>query len=161
MTIGVYRDGVLAADTAIWIGRSLSGHMTKLARHENGSMIATAGISAICSQMMDHFLAGETEQLIALSQEHDDDVDALIVDEEGVCRSFHSGALLRLRSDYMVIGSGHEIATGALGMKASAEEAVALCIFLHGGCGGVVTSLHRGDQEVRSQPASRVIPWLT
>ena len=137
MTIIVYRDGVLAADSLSTAGSVRCGTDRKIVRAHDGSLAAAAGTCGSCSE----FLSWANARDCAFpTPDNDDDFEGILVKPDGsiVFYDFKGRAFTPPTDDYYVLGCGYEIALGALAVGATAEQAVAACIKHHALCGGPI-----------------------
>ncbi len=139
MTIIAYRDGILAADTFVWSGSITIGTTTKIIKAPDGWMAGTAGDS----------YAGECFRRWVMNRrtpEWSNDIEnftGLLIDPNGNVLSYDSkykGPSHAIASFY-AIGSGYEVAIGAMSAGASAEEAARIAIERCSHCGGMIDVL--------------------
>lgn len=133
MTIVVYRDGVMAADTACWTGDIMVGHRRKIVRSPAGHLAGGAGESTLTERFRAWVCAGCPGDLPDLSG----DFNGLLVQPDGTCARVRQ-SVTPLDAPYYAIGIGEDVAAGALAMGATAEQAVRVAIACHAYCGGDV-----------------------
>jgi ATP-dependent protease HslVU (ClpYQ) peptidase subunit len=143
MTVIVYRDGVMAADSLTSEGGLRCWAVDKIFRGKGGgegiALIGIAGSLSNSAAVREWCESGcEADQKPSLSE----DVEVLQVYPCG--SAYWAGRLLArvpIAGDYFAIGSGSQVAMGALEMGASAKQAVEIAIKLRGDCGGPVRVL--------------------
>jgi hypothetical protein len=143
MTIIVYRDGVMAADTAEWTGHYekgyvIVGHVNKIHRLKDGSLLGCSGrtsdIQAV-KAWLEHGSNPESRPAIDKNIGFNAilaTLDVGVFKIEDDCRPF------LVESPYHVVGTPDHFCLGALAAGASAEEAVTLAIQFHEGAAGEV-----------------------
>lgn len=122
MTTIVYRDGIMAADTAVFDRGTYCGKATKIWRNSAGWLFGGAGALGDIAIYRDWFMAGMTGETPKFEENRS---EGLAVDPEG--RMFWHGTESRhvqIEGPYAAIGTGFQIALGALYMGATAEQAV-------------------------------------
>lgn len=140
MTTIAYRDGVLAADSQTTYGASTERTFGKTVRR--GAVLAGAsGSSAICQRFLDWFRAGMSGDPPAMSSGDDHDATGIIVHGPHHILLLNKVGWERRRAEFYAIGSGGEIATGAMAMGASAERAVEIATQHDAYTGGPITVL--------------------
>lgn len=122
MTTIVYSQGILATDSACSAGGTMIGTLRKMARNAQGYLVATAGATLSCAAVMRWVEHGMDEPGPSID---DDEFSALLIRPDGtVCLLGGDGIQVPIDAPYHVLGSGRDIALGALAMGASAENAV-------------------------------------
>jgi hypothetical protein len=151
MTVIAYRDGIIAADTGLWLGQITNGQMIKIARRKGGALIGCAGVSAPARTMMTNFLNFQDDLV------QPDGVQALIISSNGKLISLHEEHWLEVECLYDAVGAGVEVAIGALAAGASAEEACAIAVKHHSQCNGDIVSLSHKSGRLRRKSAAEII----
>lgn len=130
MTVIAYRDGVMAADRSTRACGVEFHETRKVARRADGALIGCAGMSAQGRAMRDWFLAGEVGERPGLGEKEEDSTHALIVRPDGrvEVHDMHGRTDAESEFGYHAIGSGFELALGAMAMGASAVRAVEVAI---------------------------------
>lgn len=124
MTTIAYRDGVLAADTLVAYTTYTNGYTDKIA-YCGGHLVALAGAAFLRVPLEEWVTAGCNDADVPdVLLVHKDKFQALIVDEQGRCWEFDHGFLVQVKAQYTAIGSGGQMAMGAMAFGASAVEAV-------------------------------------
>lgn len=126
MTTVVYRNGVMAADRRVTSGHTRDSRMRKVAKRYDGALIGFCGVASICQRYANWFLTGEKGAAPSLGTNSDDDGHVLIVRPNGKVEFHDRFGWHPISGPYFAIGSGSDIAFGALEMGASARKAVAI-----------------------------------
>lgn len=135
MTIICYRDGVIAADNAVFLGNIRVGSFRKIASRDDGALAAAAGTTSICERFNVWFVNGCQSPFDP--KDEDKDFSAIIVHPDGhVQRMGYQGDEFSIEASFYAIGFPQDFALGAMAAGATAEEAVRLCLQWHDGCGG-------------------------
>lgn len=135
MTIVVYRDGVMAADSLVTDHDLRCGAVRKIQKI-NGCLVGAAGGLAEVQMFFAWYAARAGTDRPVLT---DDNFEGLVVMPGGQVNWYGHGLLpTRLDAPYHAIGSGFKVAMGALWMGASAERAVECAIALNIRCGGPI-----------------------
>lgn len=117
MTTIAYKDGILAADTLVTGGNTRLGHAKKIHRLSGGRLFAAAGT------------VDDTERLLLSLQNKRnppelEDVQGILVERDGSWWLYEGSVWFRYDADHITLGSGSDIATGAMDAGATAEQAV-------------------------------------
>ena len=142
MTCIVYRDGVLAADTLVVDETSAIYHAPKIYRLDDGSLIGAAGNGREILTFLNCYL-----QNIEPPKDYEYTTFAgILVKPSGDVYYCETHDLIdQVMDEYLAIGSGRNIAYGALEMGASAEEAVRMACKYSIYCGLPITTLRLRD----------------
>jgi 20S proteasome alpha/beta subunit len=136
MTTIAYKDGILAADSGIYVGNTLIGSYTKIVQHKSGIMGGAAGNLSDIQSFHKWLLNGaKGDSPIFI------DASGLIVSPNGKLELISDGQRSPIQSSFIAIGSGMDIAMGALCAGATAEQAVSIAIQLHAHSEGPITVL--------------------
>ena len=144
MTVIVYRDGVMAADTGGDVAGAVHRWARKLAKAADGTLYGVGGAASEAHELLAWVDAG-CEGDMPKPRDTGDGSNSFIImraapsaaveiiDAHGTERFMPSAA-------YVVMGAAREVALGALWAGASAEQAVRACLE-HSACvhGDVVT----------------------
>ena len=144
MTIIAYRDGIIAADTAVFGNDDVYvGDIIKIEKHRNGSLVGASGGSTLCRIYKEWFHAAEIHDEFKDSEEG---FTGLIIQTDSRILKIHGPhkKFTTLDAPFIAIGAGKNLATGAMAAGASAKEAVAIAIKYHGFCAGDITTLKLG-----------------
>lgn len=137
MTTIVYRNGVLAADSLTTSNGMRVGYAKKV-RKIGGVLVGACGTSSLCERFFDWLRAGLKGDDPFRGN---DDGNGLVVTPSGHVICFGKHGPSRYCWPYFTMGSGEQIATGALEMGASATEAVAAAISINVMSGGEIQSV--------------------
>lgn len=155
MTIICYRDGVIAADTAIWANNLFVAHGIKIARRPDGYLFGGAGGNvAIQTAMADFETIGDVDDLEGPDF---DELELMIVAPDGGVIELVGDLSSKLYPEFDAIGFGSEVAMGAMAAGATAEQAVAVAIDKSMGCGGDVVSLSHKRAKMIRRPVAEVL----
>lgn len=122
MTTIVFRDGVLAADTAVFDRGCYCGQAEKIHRAPNGSLFGAAGALGDLVRFKDWMMAGEPED--KRPEFRDDDSEAIVIRPDGTVHWFGTRDYAEIVGDFHAIGSGFRVAMGAFAAGATAEQAI-------------------------------------
>lgn len=142
MTVVVYRDRVLAADSRESADRDRidSDKKKKIWRLPDGSLFGAAGSSVAISHLLDQIKKASKQKNKTLPTGLKG-CTALLIDPKDIWY-FEKGYWMEItEEDYLAIGSGATVAYGALEAGASAVEAVKAAIKRNVYCGGRVQKL--------------------
>jgi 20S proteasome alpha/beta subunit len=140
MTTIAYRAGILASDTAQTFNSMRIGTMQKIARRSDGTLVGAAGDASYVTTLM-KWAKSSAKGNPPLPV--NDGGTGLIVSPRGKITLVDDGGLSTCKAEYIAIGSGGEMALGAMGYGASAEEAVAVALKHDCHSGGEVVALKR------------------
>lgn len=138
MSVVVYKDGIMAADSKAYGGKGQCspGWKRKAHRLEDGTRV---GVVSACPGEPERFVAWLAAGADPEAWKGDKpDLRALIVKPNGdvylaADSCYFSGPI---QCDCYAIGSGSEFAFGAMAMGASAEQAVRIAMMHDPNCGG-------------------------
>ena len=148
MTVIVYRDGVMAADSLLTSNGRVESYADKI-RCLNGWLVGISGSWGVASELFDWFEAEckDTIKRPPASIHVDDDkypVNIMAV-RKSDCAVYLIDGLgypQKVKGPFFALGSGGSIAVGALEMGADAVAAVKAAIKHDCYCGGKVKALH-------------------
>lgn len=139
MTTIAYRDGVLAADSLTTSNGVRESPRLKI-RNIKGLLVAGAGTSAICDRFFDWVKAGMT----GLSPwEGHDCGNGMIITPDDTILVFGANGPWQVERNFYSMGSGEQIALGAMAHGATAEEAVGHAIAYDVYSGGDIRTVTR------------------
>ena len=124
MTTIAYRDGVMATDTLAVGGDLYRGKVRKIQRLEDGSLLGIAGDAGYHCFFEKWLLNKPTWENRPRLPENSD-ISLLFVRRDG--RIFHSAerlVLVEVETEFIAIGSGGDLAMGAMGAGSTARQAV-------------------------------------
>lgn len=161
MTIIVYRDGVMAADTGIFNGDVLSGEMEKIFQLDDGTLYGSAGFMADDEPF--HAWVREGVRPDRLSS----DFSGLVIKPDGTVLEVGgpTPTMFQTRAPFYTLGCGSEIAIGALEFGATAVQAVQAACRRSVFCREPITvlSLGNGNRKIKCpecrEPAVREIAY--
>ena len=137
VTCIVYSAGTLAADSLTTHAASRVGGVRKITRGPSGAMAGAAGDTALCHDFLSQVEAGTLKDFDIDGRE--DGFNGLLVTPDGMLhRVGPRGTVWPIDAACAAIGSGMDIALGALHMGATAQQAVEAAIAIDTGCGGPV-----------------------
>lgn len=121
MTTIIYRDGVMAGDTAVFDRGTYCGETRKVFRNEAGALLGVCGCMSALAQLRDWFMAGADGDPPELK---DQDSEGLLIRPDGVAEWIGAGRKrIEMAGAYFAIGSGFHVAMGALAAGAPAIRA--------------------------------------
>lgn len=136
MTTIAYRDGKLAGDSRATANGLIDNQTTKVWQHK-GVLFGASGNQALCEKFRVWVVSGmEGDSPF----EGADDGNGLIVSKAGVV-CFSTSGSWPVSEPFYTLGSGYQIALGALAMGASAKEAVEVAARFDTMTGGKITVL--------------------
>lgn len=131
MTVVVYRDGVMAADTGCWLGDAAHGWAEKVARAPDGRLFGCAGNAAQSEGFLEWVRAGAKGDAPLPDRvgERDSSFIVLVAHPNGMIEVKTAYGDERYRkTPYFAIGAGAPTAFGALWAGADAVGAVRAAI---------------------------------
>lgn len=147
MTTVVYRDGILASDSAVWDGADYStmAHKTKkLFRLKDGSIVGIYGTLHTCLNLIAYLNGDEKPGRL-------EGASAIVVKPSGRIICYEGATQIPvIKARYIAAGSGASVALGALFQGANAMEAVKAAIYHDSGSRGPVRSLTLIESTKRS-----------
>ncbi len=139
MTIIVYKDGVLAADSVCWVGNRIAGFSNKIARTPTGHLVGAAGDTSECQAFVAWCEAGFPEPKPAIK---DSQFSAIVVAPDGEVRLWETNLIpFAITTPWHCVGVVSQFTAGACAAGTTAEEAVRLAIKHTDGGGGWITVL--------------------
>lgn len=129
MTVIVFRDGVMAADSVVSVGSTKLWPCRKVVKAPDGSLHGASGYTPACDAYLMAAEAGETLPDPQPVGDQDSNFVALVARPNGELRyRDRFGSMICDAFPYAAIGSARAVAHGALHAGATAEQAVAACI---------------------------------
>jgi 20S proteasome alpha/beta subunit len=153
MTIVAYKDGVIAADTLVCEQTLKVGHTTKITALAGGGVAGAAGEFALAQRFLTWAAQHNTCELrrFDIGENVDGFVGLIVTPNEyrmgEVVRYDFRGNPARIFAPFAAIGSGTDMAFGAMAAGATAKEAVAIAIQYDPYCGGDIHSLTVGREK--------------
>jgi 20S proteasome alpha/beta subunit len=143
MTTIAYKDGVVAYDSLVTVGRRKHTEAAKVFRW-NHALVGMCGSDCPTNDVVKHWL----KSLLAepkVKGLKNSDFELLIIPADGSLRLLYSdGRGLFLNRLFYAIGSGSDYAMGAMAHGASAEEAVRIAAAFDAYTGGKIRTKRRG-----------------
>jgi len=143
MTTIAYKDGVVAYDSLVTVGRRKHLEPAKVFKW-NKALIGMCGADCPTNDVVKHWL----NKLLAepqVTKLKNSDFELLIIPLDGRLRLLYSdGRGLFLDKPFYAIGSGSDYAMGAMAHGASAEEAVRIAAVFDTATGGKIRTKRRG-----------------
>lgn len=128
MTAIAYRDGIMAADTAVWSQYHTLRHMRKVVKRRDGAVAAAAGNAAANQAFQKWFLEESKEPFDPKSKEEGDFI-AIVAEADGTTWKMDwIGRRIDMVADFLVEGACDELLCGAMAAGATAEEAIRIAI---------------------------------
>lgn len=146
MTTVAYRDGVMAADSLVTGHGVRMGSLAKLVRAKDGTIGGAAGNTLDSARLLRWVgLMGADCRNADVPRSEDKDTSVLIAYPDGSVEWIggHDGRVI-VDAGFHAIGSGGEIAIGAMAFGATAEQAVEIACRLDVWSGGPVQVLNHG-----------------
>ncbi|MDE2100369.1 MAG: hypothetical protein KGL39_24165 [Patescibacteria group bacterium] len=137
MTVIVFRDGVMAADTAGWdyTGHVIKSFRRKIFRLKDGSLFAACGELEHSTVLMEQLNGNDIANYIIT----DDGFCAIVITKDGaILRFLKSMRSTKIEQPFVAIGANEPFVYGALYAGASAQFAVELAIKYTDSAGGDV-----------------------
>ena len=139
MTAIAYRDGIMAADTAVYNGHGARvGHQHKIIVVE-GYLVASCGPAAV-QHIISRWIAGGCVGSPDFGSIKTEDIGAIVVRPDGVVLRFSEDAdpITGLIAPFHAVGSASGLMMGAMAHGATAEKAVLIACDLDAYAGGPV-----------------------
>jgi len=135
MSVIAYRDGVFAGDRQLNAGNTI-GSMTKVFRSKK-FLYGGVGRGTRVAALHEWIDAGMVRNAFPADPVHDDECGSIVmlVSNDGIFLLEDSPYLLRVENPIWAIGSGGELAMGAMAFGATAVEAVRIASELSADCG--------------------------
>lgn len=139
MTTIAYRDGVIAADSLISMGDVRAGSVVKIVRVPGGGLAGAAGELGGMYRFLEwaHYGGEETTADFAGCE-----IDGFLVRPDGTLLVTDSlGGVSPIKAPFHAVGSGRELALGAMAAGADAVEAVKIAVRFDTRSGGPVKKI--------------------
>lgn len=145
MTTIAFRNGTVAADTGCTAAGTRGGEFDKLRKNFAGDVAGVCGFAGWAGRFLDWFAAGEHGEPPKIERiEGSTTGKAVVFRASGQIQIFEETGSYFMRADYFALGSGQDVAFGAMFMRATAQEAVAAAINYDEGSWGVIRCLSVG-----------------
>lgn len=151
MTVIAYRDGIMAADSAVWGDQIIVEHVRKIWRLADGSLFGCSGRLCDAQACADWLLNGGDKPAPAEKGYF----TALVAAPDGVVRRIEWDMRpFEITGPYHTCGAHMEFLHGAMAAGASAEEAVRLAIRYGDSAAGEVQVERLHNWGIRSAAAT-------
>lgn len=151
MTTIAWDGKTLAADRRVTCGGVTDAKVHKIVRREDGALAGSAGNTSLGAAFKRWFLSGEPGERPPLSREQET-ANGVIIRPSGLIEIHDVCGWYEAEAPHYALGSGWEIALGAMAAGASAEEAVRIAAKLDGNTGDEVETL-----TLPPPPAARLV----
>ncbi len=155
MTIIVYKNGIMAADSGAYFGDTLGSYRRKIKRNDAGDLACASGNSDFCHAFGAWFVEGELgDPPTTLNQDDKTQNEAMIVRASGRVYFMNNQIIYPTEQDWGVTGSGSTVALGALYAGGDAVKAVKAAIVFDCHCGGDILAMdhHGGSSTYKFGP---------
>ena len=138
MTVIAVRNGCMASDTQATWDEALKTEKEKKIFSARGALIGVAGDTTSASVFVRWFRSGRPDKRPKIPN---DKFDALVLFPDGTMAIFDNRLIqIEVTSEFFAIGSGREVALGAMEVGATAAQAAAAAVKWSSGCGGRVVT---------------------
>ena len=145
MTTIAYRNGVMAADSFVIGDGVVYGNSRKITKNKNGDICGGSGTLCILERFQKWFQDGEIGDCPKLIGEDDASAQIIVVRVDGRIQEFSKNGVFTYEdTPYVVVGSGGDIALGAMHAGANAYDAVRAAIHHDTRTGGTIRTLRLG-----------------
>lgn len=128
MTTAAYKDGVLVSDSGMGSHSTYEGSVRKLFRSKSNGIVAGCG-DAVSLALIEEWAEQHNCDLDFLADIPERfDYSGLWIREDRSLWFFEKGVAFRFDAPFAAIGSGRDIALGAMAAGASAEQAVTIAV---------------------------------
>lgn len=156
MTAIAYRDGVMAADTAVWHHGTIPYHIKKIDRI-NGMLVAATGRTGLVLRFKEWVRNGMEGEFDRNDAGEDGFHGIIVLPSEIVLHVEIMGPAAAYKAPFYVLGAAHELMLGAMAVGATAKQAVEAAIQWSNWAGGgvQVERLHENAElaEIIGGPA--------
>lgn len=161
MSMVVFRDRQMAADTSLWEGYVMVAEREKIERLPDGRLIGCVGDCAIADPFMDWARQGFPAGFDIMPGDNDEDFEALVVELDGrINRYDHKFRREVSARPWAVIGMGQNFANGLLVAGYSAKKVVETSIKHIAYVGGKVSTLRLGPvSEAEVEEPVAISSW--
>lgn len=134
----------LAADRKITTcGGIHDCNMTKIVKRKDGSLCGVGGSTALAFAFQKWFLKGGKGKL-PLLKDGDADINAIVISPQGKLTVYDPSGYFEADAPFYAIGTGYELALGAMAMGAEADTAVRVASQFDSKTGNIVDVLELG-----------------
>lgn len=147
MTTIAIRDGIMAADTAVFEGAVYAGIISKIVKARDGSLVGASGKAAACWDYI-HRAQVESDKPMQIGE----DASALIIKPDGSVWCIEAGGPpFRIEGPFHATGPGAGVAIGAMAAGATAEEAVEIACRYDKASRAPVETLRLNERELTEE----------
>jgi 20S proteasome alpha/beta subunit len=143
MTTIAYKDGIVAYDSLVTVGRQKHSEPAKVFKWQ-GTLVGMCGADCPENYKVKAWLdeIAASPKVIGMKKA---EFELLLIPKEGLLRLLYSdGRGLFINYPFYAIGSGSDYARGAMAMGATAEEAVRIAAEYDTSTGGKIRTRRRG-----------------
>jgi len=141
LTTIAYKDGVVAADSQRSSGYIRVGETVKIVQNAAGDIAGGCGSDAFCAAFQEWFLGGEQTEMAKPETEEGSSGRGIIFRANGWIEELDGDGWSKIIATLYAVGSGRELAMGAMAFGATPEEAIAVAAEYDVYTGGRVVSL--------------------
>lgn len=141
MTTVAWDGHTMAADTLLAASNVRDGAFTKIVKRKDGALCGCAGAAAKAYGFHKWFLAGEKREHPCIGEEG---FNALVVRPDKQLMLYDQVGRFEFKSKYTAIGTGFEIALGAMAVGGSAADAVSAAMEHDSNTGGSIQVMEPG-----------------
>lgn len=124
MSTIAYKDGVLVGDRGAWEGSTLVGHWRKVVKCADGAVAGAVGNTTLVQEFLEWAAGPRADPPPSFGPGNG---EGLLVEQAGVVRVLEARRRwLRLETPLYAVGSGGQLALGAMLAGAGPEEALRL-----------------------------------
>lgn len=156
MSTIAYREGIIAGDTICIRNDTKHFFRTKIARAPDGTLGGAVGTLIFCVQFLDWVQGKRSDPPECKSDQHYSDL-GIVIHPNGDIELFEPLGCAIVTAPYVAIGSGADIALGAMYAGAPASIAVAAAIKFDTFTGGKIDILQRDQSHKRTVDASELL----
>lgn len=124
MTTIAYRDGYLAADTAVFDRGVYCGEVIKIIKLEDGSLCGAAGALGDMQKFLAWLRGGQNGDRPTFE---DSETEGIVIRPDGTFWWYGKDTSAQIAGAHQAIGSGFALAMGAMDAGASALTALEIC----------------------------------
>jgi ATP-dependent protease HslVU (ClpYQ) peptidase subunit len=144
MTTIAWDGKTLAGDRKVTTGSGIHDcNTTKIVKRKDGALCGTGGTTALCYAFQKWFLKGGKGKLPTL-KEGQDELNAIIISPDGKLTIYDPAGFFEAYAPFYAIGTGYELALGAMAMGAKADVAVRIASQFDSKTGTEVDTLELG-----------------
>lgn len=143
MTIVIYRDGVMAADSQVGLDGTAVGTYKKVIKTKDGWLAGASGEISAMEEFFNWVRDGRQKDNPPIPG-----MSGMMVSPKGEVFQVDENLIpYKMESEFYICGSGYAVAIGALAMGASPEKAVEITIKYSYSCGGPIEVVTLGKKK--------------